>query len=322
MPAIAFHTLNLNLLRVFDALFQEGKVTRAAERVGVTQPAVSHSLGQLRALFGDALFERRGALMQPTPLALALGPRIHAALLAMEAALAPEPFDPATTERVFTLATGDNVGTVLAPAIVQAVRERAPGARVRLLPLSVDVLAGLDDGGIDVVLNSFAAIPGRLVVDRLWSEAPVWMVRAGHPALGRTLDATALAALDRVVVDLGMTQAGMSPDGFVAHGGLTQWTSADDPQPTTLPRRVDDAPPRVVVPSFHTAIALVRRSDLALLLPRRLGEMAAQDVGLTRLDTAERTAERTLMALWHGERVSQPDLSWLRALVLDCAARL
>ncbi len=319
---IGFHSLNLNLLRVFDALHQEGNVTRAGERIGVTQPAVSHSLSQLRALFGDDLFVRHGAQMAPTPLAVALGPRIHAALRQMEEALAPEPFDPATTDRLFTIATGDNVGTVLVPGIVRAIRERAPAARVRILPLSVDVLAGLDDGGIDGVVNSFSTIPERLVCDRLWSEAPVWMARAGHPALGRPIDAAGLAALDRVVVDLGMTQSGMSPDGFVAHGGLTQWTSADDPLPAELPRRVRAAHQRVVVPSFHTAIALVRESDLLLLLPRRLGDIAARDLGLARLDTLEAAAERTLMALWHGERVARPAVGWLRELVLDCAAHL
>ena len=314
-----FATINLNLLRVFDALYQEGHVTRAAERVGVTQPAVSHSLGQLRELFGDPLFERRGVRMVATPLAAALGPRIHAALHQVEEALSPAPFDPATTTRLFTLATGDNVGTVLAPAIVAAIRAQAPEARIRIVPLTADLLEGLDDGRIDVAISSFATIPERLTIDRLWAEAPRWMVRDGHPALGQRLNGAALAAFDRVVVDLDAAHAGGSPDGFVAQGGLTQWTSADDPQPAVLPRRLPAAQQRVVVPSFHTAIALARESDLAVLLPRRLAAVAARDQGLVPLDTVEPAAERTLMALWHGERVGHPAVAWLRTLILECS---
>ena len=106
--------LDLNLLRVFDALLQEESVSRAGVRLGLSQSAVSHALGRLREALGDELFRRGPAGMQPTARALEIGPAVHAALAQIQAALAPQTFDPAAAERPFTLIGGPYVSAVLA----------------------------------------------------------------------------------------------------------------------------------------------------------------------------------------------------------------
>ena len=325
MPDVRFETLNLNLLRVFDALYRERNVTRAGAALGVTQPAVSHALTQLRAIFGDPLFVRRGPAMVPTPLSFELGDRVHAALLALQEALSPGPFEPDTSRRCFTIATGDNAGTVLAPRIVGTVIDRAPFVTIRILPLSVDIVSGLDEGDIDVAINSFATVPERMICDRLWSEAPVWMARAGHPAAGSRVGPETLACLDKVSVDLRGTHAQMSQDGFISRDGLVQWAGSDEAMPNlpgAEPARRGQAPYRVTVPSFYTAIAMAAQSDLVTLLPRRLALTVAGELGLVALDTALPAPERTLMALWHRDHCARPATRWLRQIVLDCAGAL
>ena len=273
--AVRLQTLNLNLLKVLDALFQERHVSRAGQALGLTQSAVSHALAQLRHLLSDPLFVRQGSAMAPTAMMLEIGPRLHAALSAMQVALTPQPFDPALTERCFTIATGDNVGAVLMPALVARLRSAAPAARIRILPLSLDVAGELEDGEIDCAINSFAAVPEACVVDALWREAPVWMARAAHPAVGRPIDAATLARLDQVVVDLSTGQRPASADGFIAQDGLAQWTSSTGLRDEAAPQRIVPAQRRAIVPSFFNAVALARESDLVTLLPRRLAEGVA-----------------------------------------------
>jgi DNA-binding transcriptional LysR family regulator len=120
--------VDLNLLVVFDAVMAERSVTRAALRVRLTQPAVSHALSRLRALFRDPLFVRTPAGMEPTPLALGLGPRIAAVLDEIGAILAPgRDFDPATSDRTFTVGMSDYAAAVFLPGLARRVEATAPG---------------------------------------------------------------------------------------------------------------------------------------------------------------------------------------------------
>jgi DNA-binding transcriptional LysR family regulator len=120
--------VDLNLLVVFDAVMAERSVTRAALRVRLTQPAVSHALSRLRALFRDPLFVRTPAGMEPTPLALGLGPRIGAVLNEIGAILAPgRDFDPATSDRTFTVGMSDYAAAVFLPGLARRAETTAPG---------------------------------------------------------------------------------------------------------------------------------------------------------------------------------------------------
>src|ERR1700741_3459721 len=106
MNATNMNAIDLNLLRVFDALLEEGSVTRAGSRLGLSQSAVSHSLNRLRALLGDDLFLRTSSGIRPTARATEIGPEVHAALRQIQSALSVKSFDPATTEQSFTIMAG------------------------------------------------------------------------------------------------------------------------------------------------------------------------------------------------------------------------
>jgi DNA-binding transcriptional LysR family regulator len=318
--------LNLNLLKVFDALYQERNVTKAGEVLGITQPAVSHSLTQLRELFEDELFTRKEASMIPTGLALELGDRVHQALQNVYDALSIRSFDPAKSERCFTLATGDNVGTVMAPEIVTAIFARAPKARVRIVPLGSNLVAGLDKNEIDVVINSFSVIPDRMECDLLWQDPPIWMAREGHPALALPIDDVDFTELTYVVVDLGLSQGGTSQDGFTGRDELTQWSRAPEPPEygaNPSPRLQSTSQNRVIVPSFYSAMGIVRQTDFVTLLPRRLAQTVARDLGLRPLLAIDKSrSERKLMALWHREHCKRPAIAWLRNIILEIAREM
>src|ERR1700740_2546411 len=112
------NAIDLNLLHIFDVLLDERSVTRAGARLGLSQSAVSHALNRLRHTFADELFRRTARGMTPTPRALEIGPRVHAALTQLQAAVSPSTFDPATTERRFVLVSGAYACAIFVPALV------------------------------------------------------------------------------------------------------------------------------------------------------------------------------------------------------------
>ena len=121
---------DLNLLPIFVALMQERSVTRAAERLGMTQPALSNALSRLRVTFQDQLFIRERYGIQPTPIAVELAPTIAEALAMLnDALLGQQGFDPATAERLLTVAPNGYVELVLVPALVAKIQVVAPGPR-------------------------------------------------------------------------------------------------------------------------------------------------------------------------------------------------
>src|ERR1700743_1673789 len=127
-----FHTIDLNLLRLFDALAEEPSVTCAGARLGLTQSAVSHALNRLRHILQDELFIRGPDGMRPTARAEEIAPRLRQGLQQLQNALAPETFIPADTQRRFIVAAASYTCTVLMPGVVARLRQAAPAAELRL----------------------------------------------------------------------------------------------------------------------------------------------------------------------------------------------
>src|SRR5271154_5846941 len=135
MSDVHFHALDLNLLRLFDALAEEHSVTRAGARLGLTQSAVSHALNRLRHVLQDELFVRGPDGMRPTARAEEIAPRLRHGLDQLQQALAPASFTPAETQRQFTIAAGAYTCTLLMPGVVARVRQAAPACELRLVRL-------------------------------------------------------------------------------------------------------------------------------------------------------------------------------------------
>jgi DNA-binding transcriptional LysR family regulator len=162
-----FRTLDLNLLRVFDATMAEGSLTRAGAALAMTQPAVSHALKRLREHLGEELFERVAHGVRPTARAQALLPAVRDALAALRQSLAPGDFDPARDEVQFHLGMADSTASLLAPPLVQAIEATGARANLRVLPLTTrDPRDWLEAKRIDVAIGYFPAVIAALALQR------------------------------------------------------------------------------------------------------------------------------------------------------------
>lgn len=306
-----FRTLDLNLLRVFDVVMVERNVTRAAERLAMTQPAVSNALRRLREAMGEELFLPGSTGVQPTPQAAALWPAVRQALSALRDVLDPQDFEPSQDERRFTVAMADATAAVLMPPLVRQLQ----GTRVALQvdPLtSRDPRALLERGAADVAIGFFpdlapalAAAPAEqseTLVEALYSCDYVCAMRRDHPLAARedlTLDDYCAAAHARV------SFAGR-PRGFVdaalAQSGRTRHVA-------------------LVVNHFATAAQVVRSTDLLVVFPRRYLAASgfAHELAVRALPVPMPVIEISLA--WHRRHERDPAHRWLRERIAAVAPR-
>src|SRR5580692_941383 len=198
--------VDLNLLKAFDALASERAVTRAASRIGLSQPAMSHALSRLRGLFGDDLFVRTPGGMEPTARAREIAPLVSSAIERIEAALnLGAGFDPATSLASFTAGMGEYAEVALVGRLAQECSRQAPKATLRLLSLhGGDAAEQLERGAIDVAVAHLRAMPPAIETTLLFRDPFVVAARKGHPISpeisGAPLTVEAYAAQDHVLV--------------------------------------------------------------------------------------------------------------------------
>ena len=313
--------LDLNLLKVFDALYEERSVTRAAHRLGLTQSAVSHALNRLRYTMSDELFVRGPSGMRATPRAAEIGPRIREGLLQLGAALSPGVFTAAETERSFTIAAGSYACALLLPEVLKTVREAAPGAEVKVRSAGLGLAEELDAGRADLAIGSFTAVPERFETLPLFEERMVWVMRADHPSAGEPLTMERLCALPQII--LVMAEDGHVVDGSVSDSGLERRVIWDDGGAV---RRACEGlkikgQPTFTAPDTHAAMSFAAETDMAALIPLRLARMFAPMMKLKLFDPPYPTQPTRIVMLWRREH-DAPALGWMRGLLADAAARL
>ena len=172
---------DLNLLVVFDAVASAGSVTRAAERLSLSQPAISHALNRLRAHFGDPLFFRKGAGVQLTPRALNMKAEIRFILQSAETVLANQPFNPANNSRKFRIAASDYALATLVPQMQKRFREHAPYCQLEIVPVEGGVLTQMERGTLDCSYWGTTTPEGPWVSQILFQEHYVGVVSKVHP---------------------------------------------------------------------------------------------------------------------------------------------
>ena len=177
--------IDLNLLVVFDAIMAERNVTRAAARLFLSQPAVSHALARLRAMIGDPLFLRSGRQMVPTAKATLLGPAVHGMIEQLSAVLDERSFDPSTSQATFRVGMVDYGETTLAPLLAGLLREQAPGIHIQVQDADTGLLQSqLSSGELDLAIALSTWTPGPGIHSRQLRETAVTgLVRKGHPLL-------------------------------------------------------------------------------------------------------------------------------------------
>ncbi|MBK1841484.1 LysR family transcriptional regulator [Azospirillum sp. YIM B02556] len=295
---------DLNLLPIFIALMEERSVTRAAERLGMTQPALSNALARLRLMLKDQLFVRERYGIQPTAVALDLGPVIAEALAAIDdAVLGQQEFDPARAERLFTIAPNGYVEFVLVPAIVARLQAVAPGIRLRLTPYGNDLAeTGVISGTTAMVVGRIVDPPDNLVVQHLMDEGLDCVVRAGHPEIGDTLSREQFERLRHVnIVPPGRLRAGL----FQA---LAQ---------QSLRRDV-----AISVTNFFAVAEMIAVTDHIATLPRLICRRLAQDPRVKVLPAPADLGTFPVEMAWHVRYRHDAAHRWLRGLVAEVAREL
>ncbi|MCK6519639.1 LysR family transcriptional regulator, partial [Myxococcota bacterium] len=243
-------TTDLSQLVALDALLQEGSVTGAARRLGLSVPAMSHALARLRDRMGDPLLVRAGRKMVLTPRAEGLRAQARDAVtVAARVFERPAVFDPRRLQRTFALSVTDYVLVMLGPGLEERLGERAPELNLRFVPNAVDDAERLRRGETDLAIGIYGELPPELKTRPLITDRHVCVVREDHPvALGRfTLNE--LVALDHVQI-APRGQPGGYIDELLAERGLS--------------RRVARA-----VPYFQVALAMIPGTDQALIISER-----------------------------------------------------
>ena len=313
MNAMHLANLDLNLLRVFDVLLEERSVTRAGARLGLTPSAVSHALSRLRYHLGDELFQRDRQGMQPTRRALEIGPSLHAALGQLQSALTPADFDPALSDHRFSVVAGAYACAVLMPAVV-AELAKAPGVLLHITENPPDLIEQLDSGQLDFVVQVVDAAPERFARERLMTEALAWVVRAGHP-----LCDVGPATLEHLVgVPHVVVKTRREADERQAISMRTSWEDFGAFE-SELAKRGLRRHVGVVAPDTFSAMTIVARSEMAALIPRRLALLSVQSGRLALIEPPYETAPVNVSLLYRKDRLSEPPIAWMRALISDAA---
>lgn len=312
--------IDLNLLKVFDTLLEERSVTRAGARLGLTQSAVSHALNRLRYALDDELFLRDSRGMTPTPRAVEIGPRLHAALTALQAAITPADFDPATTERRFAIVAGAYACAVLAPSLAARLQSVAPGAHLEIGEITPDLVEDLDAGRVDFVIFGFDSVPERFATERLMIESLAWIVRAGHPLTEGPVTfadlvkpAHVYVASRRAPLAVGAGRRPLSVRSSYEDRGAFESELAK----RGLVRQIG-----VTVPDSYAALAVVARSDMVALVPRRLALLSAQSGRLQLIEPPYESPSLEVTLLYRRDRLDDPSIAWMRDLLMETCAEL
>ncbi len=294
---------DLNLLPIFVALMEERSVTRAAERLGMTQPALSNALSRLRAMLQDPLFVRERYGIQPTQIAESLAPVISEALAKLDdAVLGQQAFDPAKATRLFTIAPNGYVELVLVPAIVAKLQQVAPGIRLRLIPYGTDLAeTGVTSGTTALVLGRIVEPPDNLVVEHLMDEGLACVVRADHPTIGDSISREDYEQLKHVnVVPPGRLRAGLFQALAEQH----------------LQRDVV-----ISVTNFFAVAEMIAVTDYCATLPHLVCERLAHDPRLKVLPAPVPLGTFPVDMTWHVRYRLDPAHRWLRTLIGEVAAK-
>lgn len=287
----------------------EGSLTRAAADLAMTQPAASHALKRLHSAVGEPLFVRSAFGMKPTARAEALWPRVREALDSLRDALAPETFDPRSSEAVFRLAMADATAALLAPPLMELLRASAARVSVRILPLTTrDPRRLLLQGEADLAIGHFPVAVAALLAEgpggglrqqHLYDSRYVCVMRRGHPLSQGPLDLDRYCAADHLLVSFSGRAQGLVDQALAAIGRR---------------RRI-----ALTVNQFFTAGRVVTRSDLLTVLPEGFVTATGYAAELVLRELPFPMNAVSVQMLWPLRRDADAAQRWLRERVLKAA---
>lgn len=284
---------DLNLLVALDALLEEGNVTGAADRLHLSVPAMSRTLGRLRRATGDEILVRTGRTMTPTAYAVAVRPDVHVLVEQAQSLLAPaRELDLAALERTFTVRCHDSVATAIAPALLTEVRGRAPGVRVRFLAEASADTDELRHGHVDLEIGAGGPASPEISTQTIGFDRLVVAFRADHALAGDALALEDYTHAEHVSVSRRGRLRDLIDD--VLHRAGRQ-------------RRVVATAPTSVV-----ALRIVAESDLLAAIPEQTSRPLVEALGLRTAPIPLDLPTVPLVCAWHRRYDGDPAHAWLR----------
>ncbi len=294
--------IDLNLLRVFEAVLREGGVTPAAGRLGLTQPAVSNALSRLRRAFNDPLFVRTAAGMEATPFARELAEPVRQALALLESALAHGPgFDPGSSTRAFRFYMSDLGQVEFLPPLVERVQRAAPGVRLEAVAADLeDIADALGTGALDLAVGFLPALGPPIARRTLFRDPYLCLMRADHPLIGARLTRKQFVDCSHVLV---------------TYRGGGHRVIEEALERAGAARRI-----ALRVPHFTVVPMVLERTDLVLTLPARVARLFERRGRFKALPPPVPIPSAEVAVHWHERFDADPGNRWLREQVMELLA--
>lgn len=296
------HTMgyeDLNFIYLMDALYQERSVSRAADRLGMTQPAVSHGLSRMRAKFDDELFVRSGSGMSPTPKGERIALGAHRALKLIQADIWEGPtFEPRESTRTFTVGMTDMGGTVILPKVIQMMSTESP--LISIKPVAVrptEVSSLLEDGVIDIAWGYFGHLSEKLYQQTLFRRSLIGIIKKG-PGKAKEMDFERFVSTPHVLASA-TTQTNELLKQKVAEKKRNLHIALEVPYLLAIPGIVAGSNYIATVPDELAALFLRIAAIEVFVLPLSIPDIAVKQY-------------------WHARFNNDPAHQWFRSLVLGC----
>lgn len=291
--------IDLNLLVVFKQLLAQRSVSRAAEALGLSQPAVSNALGRLRKQMGDELFLRTPSGMEPTPFAEQLAESLTYGLGMIHSALNQRStFEPATSSRSFVIGMTDIGEIYFLPKLMERLRREAPGVTVSTVRnTAANLRDDMEAGKVDLAIGLLPQLKAGFFQRRLFRQRYVCLFRKGHKLDKRKLSLTEFSAAEHLLVVSEGTGHG-KVDEVLKRSGIE--------------RRIS-----LTVPHFVAIGHILQATDMVATVPERMAERMAEPFGLAYVAHPAALPEVAINAFWHAKFHKAPANQWLRGVVFD-----
>jgi DNA-binding transcriptional LysR family regulator len=291
--------VDLNLLRVFDAVLRERSVTAAAARLELTQPAVSNALARLRGLFGDPLFVRTPSGMDATPFARGVAEPVRQALALLESALAHGAgFDPATSTRAFRFYMSDLGQIEFLPPLIERVQQIAPAVRLEAVAIDLeDISDALAAGALDLAVGFLPGLGPPVRRQALFRDPYLCLMRADHPLASKTFTKKKFLEASHVLV---------------TYRGGGHRVIEEALERAGLTRRI-----ALRVPHFTVVPMVLERTDLVLTLPARVARVLERGGRFRTLAPPVPIPPADVAVHWHERFEAEPGNRWLREQIVD-----
>ncbi len=283
----------ISLLVIFDAIMTEGSITRAAELLELTQPAVSNALSRMRQAWNDELFIKDGRNIQPTIYAQNLWERVRNPLLELEEAVDLEGFDPATAKRTFRIAAADTIIDTAWGALRKIIEEQAPHINLHAVPYTIsNGHELLDNAEVDLVVGGLLDTNNSICSEYLYSPCYTCVMRPDHPLTKSELTLEEFANSDHLLVSLSGEASGYTDEVLAQYG---------------LSRRV-----AMTVNHFSAVPKLISQSDLIAIVPSSTLEESIFSGELAVVEPPIQITSKQVNNYWHKRQDTDKGLTWLR----------